>query len=70
MDEGESEEPVPTKRLALSDANVSRLDHEFVLQEEVGSGQFGQVFRCTNRLDGCTYAIKRSRKPVAGSSHE
>ncbi|XP_043192595.1 wee1-like protein kinase isoform X1 [Amphibalanus amphitrite] len=70
MDEGEPEEPVPAKRLALSDANVSRLDHEFVLQEEVGCGQFGQVFRCTNRLDGCTYAIKRSRKPVAGSSHE
>ncbi|XP_037087031.1 wee1-like protein kinase 2 [Pollicipes pollicipes] len=68
--DGEADEALPTKRLALADANVSRLEKEFIMQGEVGSGQFGQVFRCTNRLDGCTYAIKRSHKPVAGSSHE
>lgn len=36
----------------------------------MGCGEVAQVVRCNNRLDGCTYAIKGSRNPVAGSSHE
>lgn len=33
----------------------------------IGSGQFGSVYKCINRLDGCIYAIKKSTRPVAGS---
>lgn len=36
----------------------------------IGSGQFGSVYKCINRLDGCVYAIKKSTKPVAGSVFE
>ena len=28
------------------------------------------MFKCINRLDGCTYAIKRSKRPIAGSALE
>jgi len=38
--------------------------------ETVGNGQFGVVYKCVNRMDGCIYAIKKSRFPVAGSSYE
>lgn len=35
-----------------------------------GIGEFGLVYQCLNRLDGCIYAIKKSIKPVAGSFFE
>lgn len=57
----------PTKRVALHDSNISRYHQEFLEQELIGSGQFGSVFKCINRLDGCVYAVKKSSKPVAGS---
>ena len=38
---------------------------EFKLRGEIGAGNFSRVFRATHRLDGVTYAIKRSRRPVA-----
>ena len=37
---------------------------------KLGDGAFGSVFKCINRLDGCTYAIKKSKMPVAGSVYE
>lgn len=37
---------------------------------KLGSGEFGDVFKCINRLDGCTYAIKRSKQAIAGSAME
>lgn len=37
---------------------------------KLGSGEFGDVFKCINRLDGCTYAIKRSKRAIAGSAME
>lgn len=58
------------KRLALQDTNISRYEKEFAEQELIGTGEFGLVYQCVNRLDGCTYAVKRSRKPVAGSTFE
>lgn len=58
------------KRLALQDTNISRYDKEFAERELIGAGEFGLVYQCVNRLDGCTYAVKRSRKPVAGSTFE
>ena len=54
----------------LSAGAVSRYESEFHEVCKLGSGQFGSVFRCINRLDGCTYAIKRSIRPVAGSTYE
>lgn len=36
----------------------------------LGEGEFGVVYECLNRLDGCIYAIKKSIKPVAGSAFE
>ncbi len=49
---------------------VSRYHEEFHEVCKLGSGEFGDVFKCINRLDGCTYAIKRSKKPIAGSALE
>lgn len=60
----------PSKRLALSENNISRYHHEFAEVSLLGTGQFSRVYKCINRLDGCMYAIKRSKKPVAGSSNE
>ncbi|XP_015036915.1 wee1-like protein kinase isoform X2 [Drosophila pseudoobscura] len=58
------------KRLALHDTNISRFKREFMQVRVIGVGEFGVVFQCVNRLDGCIYAIKKSKKPVAGSSFE
>uniref|UniRef100_A0A1A9W029 Wee1-like protein kinase n=1 Tax=Glossina brevipalpis TaxID=37001 RepID=A0A1A9W029_9MUSC len=58
------------KRLALQDTNISRYKKEFLELAVIGVGQFGKVYQCLNRLDGCIYAIKKSIKPVAGSSFE
>ena len=60
----------PTKRVALQDSNIPRYRQEFLELELIGSGEFGSVYKCINRLDGCTYAIKKSLKPVAGNINE
>lgn len=60
----------PTKRVALQESNISRYHQEFLELELIGSGEFGSVFKCVNRLDGCVYAIKKSTRPVAGSAFE
>lgn len=57
-------------QLALQEMSTSRYKEEFCEECVVGSGEFGTVFKCVNKLDGCTYAIKRSREPVAGSAFE
>ncbi|KAG5310713.1 WEE1 kinase, partial [Acromyrmex insinuator] len=59
-----------TKRVALQDSNISRYHKEFHELGLIGIGEFGSVYKCINRLDGCTYAIKKSIKPVAGSINE
>lgn len=66
-DECEDETGRPTKRLAIHEANVSRYNHEFLELSLIGQGEFGSVYKCRHRLDGCVYAIKKSLKPVAGS---
>lgn len=59
---------IPFKRIHLQ--NPSRYQSDFVEICEIGSGEFGSVFKCINRLDGCIYALKRTRKPIKGSLNE
>ena len=38
----------------------------FEIQERLGFGSFGDVFRVKSKLDGTEYAIKKSRKTYTG----
>ncbi|XP_058802370.1 wee1-like protein kinase 1-A isoform X2 [Phymastichus coffea] len=69
-DESDNDVEQPTKRVALHDSNISRYYQEFLELEQLGAGEFGSVYKCTHRLDGCNYAVKKSIKPVAGSVNE
>ncbi|XP_058802437.1 LOW QUALITY PROTEIN: wee1-like protein kinase 1-A [Phymastichus coffea] len=48
--------------LELLSTCTTRDKHEFHELNLIGSGEFGSVYRCINRLDGRVYAIKRSRR--------
>ena len=58
------------QKLALHDINTSRYHEEFLETDKLGDGEFGAVYKCIHRLDGCSYAIKKSKTPVAGSVYE
>ncbi|XP_076339444.1 wee1-like protein kinase 2 [Tachypleus tridentatus] len=66
----DDEDILPPKRINLSDTSISRYNEEFLELCQIGSGEFGSVYKCVNRLDGCEYAIKKSRNPIKGSFDE
>lgn len=71
LDDTTDDDPSPhSEKLALREINTSRYNKEFHELCKLGDGEFGSAFKCINRLDGCTYAIKKSKKPVAGSVYE
>ncbi|XP_012270915.1 wee1-like protein kinase [Orussus abietinus] len=69
-EDSDNEVEQPTKRVALQESNIPRYHQEFHELGLIGTGEFGSVYKCINRLDGCVYAIKKSIKPVAGSVNE
>jgi len=58
------------KRLRYSREISSRYKSDFVEQCKIGVGEFGDVFKVQNRLDGCIYAIKKTKNPIRGSRAE
>ncbi|OQR68332.1 wee1 protein kinase-like [Tropilaelaps mercedesae] len=56
--------------LSPNDEAYSRYEKEFLELEQIGNGEFGAVFKCIHRLDGCVYAIKKLKKPMQGSAEE
>ena len=51
------------------DVSVARFTAEFDVEAVIGQGEFGIVYRCRNRLDGCRYAVKKSKKRVAVNTY-
>ena len=47
-----------------------RFKQDFVQLGILGQGDFGEVFKVKSRIDGLTYAIKRTRHPLNGSRQE
>eukprot|EP00850_Spirogloea_muscicola_P024237 SM000509S17862 [mRNA] locus=s509:3843:5895:- [translate_table: standard] len=45
-------------------ASMSRYRDEFHEIQEVGRGNFSRVYKVQKRLDGCLYAVKRTRRPL------
>jgi wee1-like protein kinase len=70
IDEDLQDDVPMNKKIALHEINTSRYNEEFHQVCKLGDGEFGSVYKCINRLDGCTYAIKKSKRPVAGSVYE
>lgn len=62
--------PLPTKRVRVSDINITRYQEEFLELAEIASGEFGVVKKARHRLDGMVYAIKVSKKQIRKNSHD
>ncbi|ESO92215.1 hypothetical protein LOTGIDRAFT_93229, partial [Lottia gigantea] len=70
-DSTDEDDDLPTsKKIALHEINTSRYNEEFYEMCKLGDGEYGSVHKCVHRLDGCIYAIKKSKTPVAGSVYE
>ena len=49
---------------------ATRYEKDFLEVEKNGIGEFGTVYKCIKRLDGCVYATKCSMKTLGGLSDE
>lgn len=54
----------------LADLEVSRYFKEFKVEDLIGKGDFGEVYKCINMLEGMPYAIKKTLKKVVGTRRE
>lgn len=58
MNEGE------VTNVSIYELQTSRFNEEFRLDDYIATGAFGEVYKCTNLLDGITYAIKKTKKTI------
>lgn len=59
------------RQIRQSRADIqSRYKSDFLEIAKIGTGDFGEVFKVQNRLDGCFYAIKKTKNPIIGSRTE
>lgn len=54
----------------LTDLEVSRYFKEFKVVDLIGKGDFGEVYKCINMLEGMPYAVKKTLKKVVGTRRE
>ena len=57
-------------RIITQTQPVFSFKQDFVQLDILGQGDFGEVFKVKSRIDGLTYAIKRTRQPLNGSRQE
>ena len=50
----------------MSIARVFHFESRFTVQSTLGKGEFSQVDKVEDKLDGCLYAVKRMKKPYLG----
>ncbi|XP_025416810.1 wee1-like protein kinase [Sipha flava] len=53
--------------VSIYELQTSRFNEEFRMDSFIATGTFGEVFKCTNLLDGMTYAIKKTKKTIYNS---
>jgi len=58
------------KRIKVSEINVRRFSEEYVDLGNLSSGNFGKVVKAKHRLDGMTYAIKVTKRPLRPNSRD
>lgn len=58
MNEGE------VTNVSIYELQTSRFNEEFRMDNFIATGAFGEVYKCTNLLDGITYAIKKTKKTI------
>lgn len=56
--------------VGLSNLEVSRYFKDFKIEDLIGKGDFGEVYKCINILEGIPYAIKKTLKKVVGTRRE
>lgn len=54
----------------LSNLEVTRYFKEFKVEDLIGKGDFGEVYKCVNMLEGMPYAVKKTLKRVVGTRRE